>query len=303
MKKILLVLSMLCAITLVGCGNDVRKNNLQNNQSQLSKVTFESRTAEFVKFQNEKFKENELRGYIYAENLIKNVRLEKIEDEYIYKSGVGGDVTRDNAYVLKVDIVNPTSFSEEEIKNKVIQMKNDNLKSIALGEYTIYKDAKTLLENIKYDGYEERINKEMFVYGDELINYENMPVFVLKDGMPYKLIVSRESAEKYNLVELMVAGDSEVVAVEDVTTDAIEIELLASDIIHVTQLDGAGAEGDIKVTVEEYYNNALANKVESNGYAYDINNMSTSSGWHGEYMDALEVRDGAIYVFYISGGV
>lgn len=285
MKKLLLMLAIVSMITLVGCKNN--GESIKNNNIQISNESLEKRMTEVTKLKNEKYKNNEFLGYIYAEDLIKNVKLEKADDEYY----------------LKLDIANPTSFSKEEIQNKVKQMKNENLKSVQLGEYTIYRDEKTLLDNLKYEEYKEIISDEIFFNGEALINYDNVPVIIVKDGLPYKLTYSRKSAENYIVMELMAAGASGFTVMENIQIDGIKIKLFADDVICITQLDGAGDNPDIKVTVEEYYNNALANKIEENGYAYNIDGMSTSSGWHGDYMDALEIRNGEIQLFYRETGV
>ena len=244
--------------------------------------SFEKRTAEFIKLKSEKYTKDEFGGYTYAEDWVRNVKLEKVDDEYF----------------LKLDIANPTSFSSEEIQNKVKQMKNENLKSVQLGEYTIYRDEKTLLDNLANENYEELIKNEILFNGEQLINYENIPVIVLRSGAPYKMMFSRETTEKYILAEMMAAGATGFIVMDDIQFDGIKIKLFADDIICITKLDGSGENNEIKCTVEEYYNNALANQIAENGYAYDINNMSTSSGWHGDYMDALEIRNGEIQLFY-----
>lgn len=286
MKKILLVLAIISMITLTGCSKE-NKENIPNGNVQVSNESFEKRTGEFVKFKNEKYTGNDFLGYVYAEDLIKNVKLEKVEDEYF----------------LKLDIANPISFSKEEIQNKVEQMKNENLKSVQLGEYTIYRDENTLLENVKNENYEEVIKNEILFSGQQLINYENVPAIVLRGGAPYKVMRSREMTEKYILAEMMAAGATGFIVMDDIQSNAIKIKLLSNDIICITQLDGVGENVDTKVTVEEYYNNALSNTIEENGYIYDINNMSTSSGWHGDYMDALEIRNGEIQLFYREAGI
>lgn len=303
-KLIIGLFSIILVVSLTACqpnnleneNNDKNVENIETSDSKVLDQSFEERTANFVKFKKDKsntVNDEAFLNYFYAENWIRNVSLTKV----------------DNHYELKADIYNPTVFSKEDLAKAIEKCKDENLKSIEFNNYTIYLTEEDLLDEFEPDSfYRNLIKNKIEDNGNILINSENIPLLILNsEDKLFELVVSSKDDTKYYLSPMDRAGFvSGTIEMGDINKDAININLLKDDIICIELTDG----GEIltTVTVEEYYNNSMANKKEfdSDGnyaYTYDIKNMSIDTAWYGEWIDALDIKDGKIFVYYRNGGV
>ncbi|MBO5143099.1 MAG: hypothetical protein J6C46_08995 [Clostridia bacterium] len=272
MKKFILVLSVISILFLVGCNSnenvkDVNlSGNVENQQQGVinndETLTFYERTKEFEKLKNE-IKDSVIlttdhydNGIQLAEKSIGDIVLEKQNDKYF----------------LNISVLNAVSFEKEEIDAVVKSMKDNNLQTAKLGNFTISKNASTeQKEHLDF-------MKENDVVGIELdfwkeytdtnwLDEDGIPVYIQSDIYEEDEYlwalkkVKEASSDRYYMFRIQIAGQEGLYSVFNPSNGSrMKIDLLATDKMNIKEYK-FGIEEDYEfrlkneknTTIEEYF--------------------------------------------------
>ncbi len=270
MKKVLLVISMICVLFLVGC--NLKKDDKISIENQDSKEN-ESFLAELRSVEDYNKVINargtDYEALIMPQNVFLNAKLIKSEDKVI----------------LRADVGNPYIFSTGEIKEVVDNLESSSEEKAKLGAYTIHKNyidgfyrwhiGDFSLENEFVD---ESFDKTKWY------NEERIPYYITDS---YGTFVKLEYKNGYYYPYSSSVPIGDIALIDDIKENAFELVLNDKDEIvlaHGNNMD--------KVLSEEKYTAKELFEHESNPI------IGTS--YYNE--DAFEIKDGVIYVYINDGG-
>ena len=206
----------------------------------------------------------------------------------------------DDIYVMKLKIASPVIFDKTEVENAVKLAKENG--KYKFNKYTFYKNFDEFKSDIE-SSVETQYIENMDEYNSLLL--KNQEYLVRDDHIldyPFSSFVKTpKNPNKYYVKNLVPAGSGEFV--ETIIEKELYVNLLPSDKLTISPINGEKVEFSVKEFYENCENNIVSSNPNIDGFIFDKTNIGDTYGSYGEYINAVYFENDKLIIHYKNGRI